>query len=235
MGHPRQFSDWRARRRWPDSPCRNREPTVRRAARFPSLNATGSTPPIFESPPLCLTSPMDSPTPAALHTARFNPLIRPYLFWYGAFLLTVSVIGIVALPFWLLGIGQWWSRHYFQKLECELTTRALRFRKGIIVETEKTIPLENIQDVTFVEGPLLRYFNLSILKFETAGHSNGQAHDMQLVGVIEAQQLRHQILEQRQRLLSHRTGTDAPAEGTQEVLVEIRDSLREIVALMRDK
>ncbi len=173
--------------------------------------------------------------PAVLHTAQFNPLIRPYLFWYGAFVLIASVIGILVLPFWLLGIGQWWSRHYFQKLECELTTQALRFRKGIIVETEKTIPLENIQDVTFVEGPLLRHFNLSILKFETAGHSTGQAHDMQLMGIMGAQELRHQILAQRQHLLARRTGADSPAGSTHEVLVEIRDSLRDIIALMRDK
>ncbi len=102
---------------------------------------------------------------------QFNPIIRTYLLLYIAFFLLVSVIGIVLLPFWLLGLGQWWSRHYFQKLSGELTERSLHFRKGILVEVEKTIPLENIQDVTFVAGPILRYFDLCILKFETAGQS----------------------------------------------------------------
>lgn len=168
-----------------------------------------------------------SAPPTILHTARFNPLIRPYLLWYVAFFMLVSVVGIVLLPIWLLGVGQWWSRHYFQKLECELTDRALRFRKGILVQTEKTIPLENIQDVTFVEGPVLRHFDLCILKFETAGQSVGQAHDMQLIGIIDSQQLRNQILEQRQRLISSR-GAAAPADDTNALLTEIRDSLREI-------
>lgn len=45
------------------------------------------------------------------------------------------------------------------------------------------MPLENIQDVTFIEGPLLKKFHLATLKFETAGHSAGQAHDMQLVSM----------------------------------------------------
>ena len=45
------------------------------------------------------------------------------------------------------------------------------------------MPLENIQDVTFIEGPLLKRYNLATLKFETAGHSAGQAHDMQLVSM----------------------------------------------------
>ena len=172
--------------------------------------------------------------PAVLHTARFNPLIRPYLFWYVAFMLVVSVVGLLVLPVWLLGAGQWWSRHYFAKLECELTERALRFRKGILVETEKTIPLENIQDVTFIEGPVLRYFKLCILKFETAGQSPGQAHAMELIGVVDARQLRSQILDQRQIVLASR-GTAAPAAGGPELLAEIRDALFDIRTLLREQ
>ena len=51
---------------------------------------------------------------------------------------------------------------------------------------EKTIPLENIQGVTLVEGPILRHFHLSTLKFDTAGHSVGQVSDVHLTGIIEA-------------------------------------------------
>ncbi|GGE66716.1 PH domain-containing protein [Massilia psychrophila] len=51
---------------------------------------------------------------------------------------------------------------------------------------ETTIPLENIQDVTFVEEPILRHIHLSTLKFDTAGHSVGQVSDMHLTGIIEA-------------------------------------------------
>ncbi len=162
-----------------------------------------------------------------LCTARFNPLVRTYLLWYVAFFLLVSIIGIPLLPFWLLGVGQWWSRHYFEKLECELTERALRFRKGILVQAEKTVPLENIQDVTFIEGPVLRHFQLSILKFETAGQSQGQAHDMELIGIIDAQALRQQMLHQRQVLLAGRNAAP-PTNSTDVLLTEIRDALREI-------
>lgn len=78
--------------------------------------------------------------------------------------------------------------------------KALRYRKGILVQVEKTIPLENIQDVTFIEGPILRRFHLSTLKFETAGHSAGQANDMHLTGIIDAQEFRNKILEAREAL-----------------------------------
>ena len=65
---------------------------------------------------------------------------------------------------------------------------------------EKTIPLENIQDVTFIEGPILRYFHLSTLKFETAGSGAGQANDMHLTGIIDAHDFRNRILDARDAL-----------------------------------
>ena len=114
--------------------------------------------------------PALGPAPAqALVTARFNPLIRPYLVLQVAAILAASVIGLPLAVLWVLGVGQWWARHYFDKLECHLDDRKLRFKRGILVTVDKTIPLENIQDVTFVEGPILRRFNLATLKFETGG------------------------------------------------------------------
>jgi membrane protein YdbS with pleckstrin-like domain len=144
--------------------------------------------------------------------AVFNPLIRPYLVLSIALTLSMTIIGIPLAILWLLGVGQWWARHYYDKLECELTDESLRYRKGIIFQVEKTIPLENIQDVTFIEGPLLKRFNLSILKFETAGQSVGQAHDMKLIGIIDAHHYRSQILEARRQLKQRQTGTTPQRE-----------------------
>ena len=167
---------------------------------------------------------------------RFNPLIRPYLVLSVGFSLLVTIIGIPFAILWFLGLGQWWARHYFDKLECELTPRALRYRKGIFVTVEKTIPLENIQDVTFIEGPLLKRFNLSILKFETAGHSAGQANDMKLIGIIDAHDFRARILAARDEM--KRVGSTAVAAGVQpesaqlEALRAIDRTLRDILALL---
>jgi membrane protein YdbS with pleckstrin-like domain len=132
--------------------------------------------------------------------AQFNPLIKPFLVMKIGLTMMCTVVGIPLAIVWFLGIGRWWAQHYFDKLECQLGERNLRFRKGILVTTEKTIPLENIQDVTFVEGPILRHFNLSTLKFETAGHSVGQASDMQLTGIIDAEAFRANIMRAREAL-----------------------------------
>lgn len=147
------------------------------------------------SPPF-KPSPLEGTT---MH-AKFNPLIRPYLVLQIGCVLLITIVGIPLALIWFLGVGQWWARHYFDKLDCHLDEKKLRYRKGILVTVEKTIPLENIQDVTFIEGPILRHFHLSTLKFETAGSGAGQANDMRLTGIIDAHDFRNKILEARDAL-----------------------------------
>lgn len=171
--------------------------------------------------------------------ARFNPLIRPYLVVYVGFFLVISVVAIPLAIVWFLGVGQWWARHYFDKLECEMGETALRFRKGIIFQVEKTIPLENIQDVTFIEGPLLRQFHLSVLKFETAGQSQGQAHAMQLIGIVDAHEFRTRILARREALKQRMTAPFTAGTGDDGALLAavraIQTRLDEIAALLRPR
>lgn len=166
---------------------------------------------------------MTEAPPAAVRVARFNPLVRPYLVVSVTLLLVFSIIGIPLALIWVLGPGQWWARHYFDRLLCEVGDDELRFRKGILFQVEKTIPLENIQDVTFIEGPLLRQFNLSTLKFETAGQSVGQASNMTLVGIIDAHEFRAGIMQRRKQLRQRERGVAAAGEDAGDApLVELR-------------
>ncbi|WP_447585343.1 PH domain-containing protein [Pseudoxanthomonas mexicana] len=178
------------------------------------------------------------PTPHALSEtpplhATFNPLIRPYLVAMVAWYLLLSIFGAPLILVWVLGPGQWWARHYFDRLGCTLDDRTLQFRKGILFRVEKTIPLENIQDVTFIEGPILRLYHLSILRVETAGQSPGQAHSMQLVGIVDAHALRDEILARRERLRMQRAMLPSDGVTPHETLEAIRLRLDEIAAMMR--
>ncbi len=180
-------------------------------------------------------SPLARSASTDITQAQFNPLIRPYLVLQIAFVLALSIIGIPLAVIWVLGLGQWWARHYFDKLDCHLDAKKLRYRKGIFVTVEKTIPLENIQDVTFIEGPILRHFNLSTLKFETAGSGAGQANDMHLTGIIDAAKFRNKILDARDALKqrNHTTPTLVDnASGTDD-LAGIERRLDEIIALLK--
>ncbi|MCC2956105.1 PH domain-containing protein [Massilia sp. IC2-477] len=165
--------------------------------------------------------------------AQFNPLIKPFLVLKIGVVMMSTIVGIPLAIVWFLGVGRWWAQHYFDRLECHLDERSLRYRKGILVTTEKTIPLENIQDVTFIEGPILRRFDLSTLKFETAGHSAGQASDMQLTGIIDAQAFRTRILQAREALRQRpqESGGDAQLAA----LRAIEAKLDEIAQLLRNR
>lgn len=167
-----------------------------------------------------------------VQTAEFNPKIKTYLLLYVAFILTLTVAGIPLLIFWFLGLGQYISRRFYENLKCKLTDRHLEFKKGVLFKVEKTIPLENIQDLTFIENPLLKYLDLRILKIETAGQSNPQGSDMKLIGIVNSADFKEQVLLQRDLLKTeNRIGNSVSETGNEQVvdlLKEIKDILNDI-------
>ncbi len=169
------------------------------------------------------------PSPNVIQKADFSPKIKTYVLLYVGFLLFVTIIGIPILLFWLLGLGQYTSRRFFENLKCVLTDRHLIYSKGAFYKVEKTIPLENIQDLTFLENPILNLLDLRILKIETAGGGGSAMSDMKLVGIIDAEGFKEKVLEQREVLrmkTEHGSSDVLGSEQTLEVLKEIRDLLK---------
>lgn len=167
-----------------------------------------------------------------IQTATFTPRIKTYILLVVAFYMLISVAGIPLLLVWFLGVGQAISRRYYQNLICSLTTRHLEYRKGVLFMVEKTIPLENIQDLTFLENPLLKLLDLRILKIETASASKpGGGSDMKLVGIVDMQDFKHKVLQQRTLLRKEQTAVPGTkTEDNQQMialLTEIRDLLKE--------
>lgn len=166
--------------------------------------------------------------------ADFNERIQKYIFWIVMFYMFISLAGIPLIFLWVAGLGQYISRKYYERLECSLTETHLEFKKGVMFRVEKTIPLENIQDLTFLDNPFLRWFDLRILKIETAGSSNPQGSDMKLIGIIDTPSFKEMVLEQRSIIrnknLSETTGTSlAQSDEHIALLKEIRDLLKEIL------
>ena len=90
-----------------------------------------------------------------IHEASFDPKLKTYLFLMGFVWLAISVVGLALAPVWLF-VGPMWARRYFDSISCVLTTRALEVKKGVLFRSERTIPLDKIQDVALQHGPLLR-------------------------------------------------------------------------------
>lgn len=173
-----------------------------------------------------------------LNKASFNPKVKTYIFFMVLFTLIMSFIGWVLVPFWIFGLGQFLSKKYYHTLMCELSNKNLRFSKGMIVQIEKTIPLENIQDLSFIGGPILRYFSLAMIKVETAG-GGGQHNQnlMSIIGINNAEGFKKEILDQREKVIREKSGfvqsmpAAAPvAKTTDEIqlLIEIKNELVEI-------
>lgn len=164
-----------------------------------------------------------------LQEAKFNPKIKTYILWYGTLICLVSVVLIPIIPFWLI-FSKYYLNRYFKHLECELTTRSLRFKKGYIFQTERTIPLDKIQDLTFKEGPLLKYFGLSILKIETAGNTGQGTADLSLIGIIDAADFRTKVFDQRD-IVTDNSSSAGPTDESDNVvslLTDIKNSLERI-------
>lgn len=166
-----------------------------------------------------------------LQKASFNPRLKTYILWYGSLICTLTVVLIPIIPIWLI-VASMYLKRYFEHLECELTSRSLRFKKGYIFQTERTIPLDKIQDLTFKEGPLLKRFGISILKIETAGNTGQGTADLSLIGIVDAFEFRNKVFEQRDLVTDNRSGTDSPS-STAESLSEIRDILLRIESKLK--
>ena len=166
---------------------------------------------------------------SALFKAEFNPRLQQYLFFSIALILLATVVGIPLLLIWILGWGQWVSRIHYRSLSCSLTSRNLRFSKGHYFKTEKTIPLENIQDLTFIDNPLLKWFDLRILKVETAGNSAQTGADMKLVGILDAAEFKKKVMRARDEFqesrMSRGTATTVDEVGTLSVLRDIHAAI----------
>ena len=135
-----------------------------------------------------------------IELAEFNPKITNYIFWFVALVLFISIAGIPILVFWILGLGKYFSNNYYNSLECILSERKLSYKKGFIFKTEKNIPLENIQDLTSIDNPLLKYFGLKIIKIETASNNPDGLNAMKLIGIINPEKFRDKILSERNKL-----------------------------------
>jgi putative membrane protein len=168
-----------------------------------------------------------------LTAAKFEDKLRSYWYLQGVLAMVATVIGIVILPIWLVGWGQWYVRRRFEMLKCELHQRTLVVKRGIFFRVEKTIPLDKIQDLTVKEGPLLRMLGLRSLKIETAGQGTPGASELDLVGIVNPIDFRDEVLRQRDSMSAapiSLPSTDAGTGGSIELLTEIRDLLSQVAA-----
>ncbi len=172
-----------------------------------------------------------------IRKATFNPKVCNYWLLSGIIVLTVTVVGIPFLLLWV-PLGLIFTRRYLAKMECELTSKALKVKKGILVRVEKTIPLEKITDMGMIQGPIMRQWDLHTLTVETAGQS-GPGSLVSLTGIVGATEFREAVLAQRDASVATpveptRSSGEVLDSSTNDLLVEIRDSLLRLEQALGD-
>lgn len=190
------------------------------------------------------------PRGRVLTEARFDDKLETYLFLQGVIVCVVTVVGVLALPFWWV-LGKRWARRYFEHLECTLTDRSLLVKKGIWFRSEQTVPLDRIQDVSIRHGPFLDWLGIATMRVDTAGMGGPQGSGINLTGVVDTAGFRDRVLAARDRAAGFTDDEDAEGAGAaptalpagataagpvdeeaSALLVDIRDSLRRIEALL---
>ena len=180
----------------------------------------------------------DSSNETIIAQASFNPRVKNYWLSLGTIICIFTVVGIPFLLIWI-PLGLFLTGRILKSIQCTLTDKALKVKKGIWVRTEKTIPLEKITDLGMVQGPLMRHFDVEQLSVETAGQS-GPGALVQVQGIIGAREFRQKVLDQKDLMAGQsKSPSDSPSVSSSahddSTLNEIRDSLLRIEKLLTKK
>ncbi len=170
--------------------------------------------------------------------ASFDPKVKTYWLLSGALVFVLTIVGIPLLLLWF-PLGYVFTGRYLDRMQCTLTEKSLKVKKGVLVRVEKTIPLEKITDMALVQGPIMRAMDIERLSVETAGQSGAGAL-VSLTGIVQAQAFREAVLRQRELMARHDSDDGpgkaaGPRDGTdQQLLTEMRDSLLRIETLLQN-
>ena len=173
-----------------------------------------------------------------IRQAEFDPKVRSYWLLSGVIICCVTLIGIPLLLLWI-PLGRFFTGHYLERMDCVLTAKALKVKKGIMVRVEKTIPLDKITDMAVVQGPIMRHFDICKLTVETAGQS-GPGALVALIGIVDAKSFREDVLAQRD-IVSNQAKSptlniaQSSAASGGDTLEEVRDSLLRIEKLLSNR
>lgn len=176
-----------------------------------------------------------------LGKAEFDRRLPRYFMLQAVVPMLFSIVLIPLIPIWIL-FGMPIHRKQYKSLECVLTARSLKVKRGFLLKVQKSIPLDKITDLAVSEGPILRYLGLCSLAIETAGGGHGSSMGQAILpGVANAEAFRDLVLDRRDAVTTGDTPAAAPAGAAvapaqdAAVLGEIRDTLGRIETYLRER
>jgi len=129
------------------------------------------------------------------------------------------VIGLLGLVVFIL--FQLYLPAYVRTLKYELSVDDLRLEDGVFWKRRKVIPFHKITNLNTLQGPFERRFGLGHLNIQTAGHGANTSPEGKLVGLIDFDRIKEEVMQKVRLLKSEATATeDRPRERTQQELLK---------------
>ena len=138
-------------------------------------------------------------------------------------LLIFSAIGFGVIIFGYI-VYAVWAGYYYRTLEFIITEKEVIFKQGVLFKKHTSIPIEWINDITIVHGPIMRHFKICTLHIHTSavGLPIGEIV-VSGVSLSDAENLRRELISKIKR----------PAELKKKEKMTIDDYLYEILSELR--
>ena len=161
-------------------------------------------------------------------SAKFDKNVKKYWLVFWVLIPLIAFVFIPLIPIIII-LVLLISQKLLDAMSAELFERKLVVKRGVWFKVEKSIPLEKITDVGLTQGPLMRFFKLYRLDFETAGQS-GPGALVSMIGIVDAIEFRETILSQKDKL----QGQSAPIESSDNAseMADLVESVKRIEALL---
>lgn len=149
-----------------------------------------------------------------------------------AFAGELLIAGIYLIPMLILVIfTAWWIPLYYDTMVYTLTTTEISWRRGVWFRQTGIVPYNRITNIDIIQGPVMRYFNISSLRIQTAGYSAQPMAELRLHGIERPEELRDRILGYVRGSFPMATETLTRPEGG-DTSIQMLAELREIRKLL---
>ncbi|HJK23877.1 MAG TPA: PH domain-containing protein [Methanocorpusculum sp.] len=147
------------------------------------------------------------------------------------------VVAIIAVLVICLLFVLLWTVLYYKSVVYHLNATEMTWKRGVWFRKTGIVPYNRITNVDIVQGPVMRLFDISNLKIQTAGYSGGNGSaEIALEGIEEPEPLRALIMDfvRSGSAGVAATGVDV-AEKTQTVSgdADIKALLAEVAAIRK--
>lgn len=155
------------------------------------------------------------------NNVEFTDVLPKYLLFKFAFDMCSSIVLIPFILIWFLGVGNFICNRYAKSIKCKLTDNCLYWTGGILFNEEKIIPLDKIQDIIIIKGPVLEYFGINAINIKTDKDS------ISLYSVKSSESFRDDLIN-RQREYLIKVNSSSQVVLLENILLEVTNIRKQV-------